>query len=249
MVAVELSRLLRRGLLVIATAVAGWLLSALFATSAAADDGTTSTQSSGLLGGLLGGVTDTLTGLTDTVVDVTGTVLDTTVDTAAAVLAPPPQQPAPAPAPIIDLPQLLPVHDGAAETDREVPAPAAPAPTPAPAPVVAPPVVPAPVPAPTPRPAAPAAQPAPLVQVDDAPADSHTDQNVPEPRPVKAPATPAGPAPTAAPSHDTSGGARGTHGLLPAQATLHPADAGFTTRSRAVGAAGRGAGLPASSPD
>lgn len=265
MVAVELSRLLRRGLFVAAVAAAGWLLSVLFAANASAEDmpgtdGTTSpTQSQsggGLLGGVLGGVTTTLAGLTDTVSDVTGTVLGTTADATSSLLTP--TQP-PASEPVLDLPQLLPSLDGSsgsATTDRDVTAPKVE--TPAPAPVVAPPPVVAPEPTTAVPPAPPASQPAPVVRADEntddrtdqsASADQQAGHGTPKPRPVKVPATPAGPATTAAPAHDSPGAGRSTHGVLPAHATLHPADAGFTARSRAVDAAGRGVGLPASSPD
>jgi len=264
-----LPRLLRRGLLVAAIAAAGWLLSVLFAGGAAADDVPTDpvevqephttadqreTQSGGLLDGLLGGVVDTVSGFTQTVVHLTGAVLDTTASLLAPVVQPPAD-------PIIDLPSILPApHDGSsssgsAATDRAdaavaalaVVAPAPVAPVAAP---VAPPVVEAPaqeihavatVPAQVTQPA-PAAAP-------DTNAAEHAGKGDTDPRPVKAPAAPAGPGSTVSTGHDSFGGARGTHGVLTSQATLHPADAGFTTRSRAVNAAGRNAGLPATSPD
>lgn len=255
----ELSRLLRRALLVTAIAVAGWLAGVVFAGGASAEtiqDSPEATpgqqQSGGLLGGLLGGVTDTLTGLTTTVVNLTGSVLDTATTVLAPVLPPAPERPA-------DLPVLLPAPvddsaEGSTSTDPVTEAPVEPAPSAqvavAPTPPPAPPVTravevvavrPAEVPVPQPAPAA--QEPAP------ANADSHADGGDPDPRPRKAPAAPGGPGSTVSSGHDTSGGARGTHGVLTTQATLHPADAGFTTRSRAVDAAGRTAGLPASSPD
>ncbi len=257
-VAVELSRLLRRALLVTALAVAGWLLSVVFAGAATADTGagTTTTgdepaqqqQSGGLLGGLLGGVTNTLTGITNSVVTLTGTVVDTTTSVLAPVVTP-------APDPIIDLPELLPAPPGSSagdsSTDRTDAVPVPPAP-PAPAAV-------APTPQAPPvtlavedvvRPAAVATQqPAPVAQEPANNADSHAGKGATDPRPNKAPAGPAGPNSTVSTAHDTSGGARGTHGVLTVQATLHPADAGFSTRSRAVDAAGRVAGLPACTPD
>lgn len=251
MVAVELSRLLRRALLVAAIATTGWLVSIVFAGSAAADNDpgvteptATETQQhgGGLLGGLLSGVTNTLTGLTNTVVQLTGAVLDTTTTVLAPVVTPSPE-------PIIDLPALLPTpshgSSGSSQTDR-IDAP--------PAPIVVPPAPPAeqPVQLAVVRPAeVPVPQPAPVVAAKDneGSADEHANRGGSDPQPVKAPAAPAGPGSTVSPSHDNFGGARGTHGLLTTQATLHPADAGFTTRSRAGNAAGRDTGLPASSPD
>jgi outer membrane biosynthesis protein TonB len=256
-VAVELSRLLRRGLLVAAIAAAGWLLSAVFAGSASADELPGDQQrpqeqsSGGLLGGLLGGLTHTVTGLTDTVVKVTGSVVDST----STLLTPVTQ---PAQEPIVDVPELLPADEwtGTTETDRVDPAPApAPAPVPAPQPVApAPrPIVPAPVqavaPAPVP-PAAPAPQQAATQEKKTTTAADHHAGTGSTPEPVKSPAGPSGPGSTASAAHNDSGGARGAHGVLVSHTTLtHPADAGFTTRSRAVNAAGRDAGLPVSTPD
>jgi len=251
-VAVEISRLLRRGLLVTAIAAAGWLLSAAFAGTASAeglpgDNPQTQEQpSGGLLGGLIGGVTNTITGLTDTVVGLTGTVVDTTTSLLTPVTHP-------AQEPIIDVPALLPVDDwtGSNETARPEtqPAPAAPAPV-APAPQ---PVVPAPVhvtpaaPKPAAAPAPAAAQTAPQERENKTGYQTGTGS---APEPVKTPAGPSSPGSSVSAAHDNSGGARGTHGVLVSHTTLvHPADAGFTTRSRAVNAAGRDAGLPVSTPD
>jgi hypothetical protein len=255
-VAVELSRLLRRFLLVAALAAAGWLLSVVFAGSAGADEApgqSQTSQSSGLLGGLVNGLTGALGGVTNTVSGITESLVDTSADA---------QQPAPAQdqAPIVDLPGLLPgSSSGSAATTREplldlTPdqprAATPPVVTPQPPVVVAPPTPPEPViPAPV-VPPAPPTPPAPPAAADSgSPTSEQAGDGAPAPRPVKAPTTPANSGTTVSSSHDSSGGARHTHGVLPAQATLHPADAGFTTRSRAVDAAGRVAGLPASSPD
>lgn len=262
MVAVELSRLLRRALLVAAVATAGWLLSAAFAGTASADempdDGTQNQkqQSGGLIGGLIGGLSDMLTGATDTVTDITGSLLGSPDD-----FLPPITDAPPAPQePIVDLPSTLPggSSSGAATTDRTdgdvsrtdtagtapVIAPAAPVVTP-PEPVVIAPVHPAPVAPPVIAvPSAPVA-----AQNNGGSAAEQAGEGDSQPRPVKAPAAPAGSGTTVSSTHDNPGGARGTHGVLPTQATLHPADAGFTTRSRAGNAAGRATGLPASSPD
>ena len=254
MVAVELSRLLRRGLLVAAIAAAGWLLSAVFAGTASADelpgDEQRTQSSGGLLGGLLGGITQTVTGLTDTVVNLTGSVVDTT-----STLLPPVTEPEQEP--IVDVPELLPADDwtGSSGTVRVDPVPPAPAPVPAPRPVApAPqPIAPAPVPAVAPAPvppAAPAPQQAVAQEKKTTTAADHHAGSGSAPEPVKTPAGPSAPGSTASAAHDNSGGARGTHGVLVSHATAaHPADAGFTTRSRAVDAAGRDAGLPVSSPD
>ena len=261
MVAVELSRLLRRGLLVAVIAAAGWLVSAVVAGSAGADTLPGDAQqpqeqsqrqpSGGLLGGLLGGVTKTLTGLTDTVVTLTGSVVDTTADLLSPVTTP-------AQDPTVDVPSIPPVDGstGAVETDRVLPAPVpAPQPLAAPQPVApAPqPIVPAPVVPVTPAPAPPAApaqaQAAPQQAPDDT-QSTHQAGTGSTPEPVKSPAGPSSPGSTASAAHDNSGGARGTHGVLVSHTTLtHPADAGFTTRSRAGNAAGRDAGLPVSTPD
>jgi hypothetical protein len=252
-VAVELSRLLRRVLLVAAVAVAGWLLSVVFAGTAGADERPEHDPSGGLFGDLVGGLTDTVAGVTDKVFGITETVIGTS-DSVLAPTAPPPAEEA-------ELPAILPVgsSSGTAATDRydglprldvvsaPIAVPVTPEVMPAAPPVVAPPV-PAPVrPAVTAVPAAPAPTAA-AQDLGDVSAE-HAGEGAPEPRPVKAPAAPAGSSTTVSSSHDSSGSARGTHGVLPTQADLHPADAGFTTRSRAVDAAGRVAGLPASSPD
>jgi hypothetical protein len=254
----RLSGLLRRGLLVAAMAGVGWLLSVGFSAAAAADElpGDDSsnyrTQSGGggLLGGLLGGVTSTLTGLTDTVTQLAGAVLDTTSSLLSPVITPPDQ-------PILDIPEILPApadgssNPGSATPDRSDAVVEA-APVVAPAPPVAPPLAPvvevAPVLAAV-KPAAVVPPAAPVVAKNaDGNAAEHANRGDSDPQPVKAPA-PNSPGSTASSAHDSFGGARGTHGVLTTQATLHPADAGFTSRSRAVSAAGRAAGLPACSPD
>ena len=256
MVAVELGRLLRRGLLVAAIAAAGWLLSVVFAGSASAEtlpDEQPHTQeqpSGGLLGGLLGGVTHTVTELTETVTGVTGAVVDATT----TLLAPPQ---APDHEPVIDVPVLLPGDgwtSGTTETDRAVPAPA-PAVQPAPKAVAPAPkaVPPAPVkaaPQVTPKlAAAPVPAPRAAVAEEHDPAGDRAGTGT-DPEPVKSPAGPATPGTSVSAAHDHSGNARTTHGVLVSHAVhTHPADAGFTTRSRAVRTAGRDAGLPASTPD
>jgi hypothetical protein len=258
-VAVELSRLLRRGLLVVGIAAVGWLLGLAFAGTASADELPGENTQVRRDGGLLSGLTSTLDELTTGLTDIT----DSVVGAAGDRLSPNVTAPA---EPIVDLPSLLPIDGsavggsnssggGSAITDRgDVPrAEADPAPE---TPVVAPP------PAPESTPVAHAAPPVvvlvPVAPVTPAGQDSgndssaateHVDQRGSDPRPVKTPAAPAGSGTTVSTTHDSSGGARGTHGVLTSQATLHPADAGFTTRSRAVDAAGRIAGLPASSPD
>lgn len=250
----ELSRLLRRALLVAAVAVAGWLLSVVFASAASADelpgDGTGTEASGSLLGSLIGGLTDVVGGVTDRVTDIAGSVVDTSGD-ALPPVADEPQDP------VTELPAILPgSSSGSAAADRTdavsraetvapVVAPAAPVVPPAPVP---PPAAPAPVKPPVV--AIPATPAAPPVATDTGnAATEHAGGGQPEPQPVKAPSAPAGSGTSVSTAHDNAGGARGTHGVLPAQTVLHPADAGFTTRSLAVDGAGRAAGLPASSPD
>jgi hypothetical protein len=264
-VAVELSRLLRRALFVAALGVAGWLLSVAFSSAASADelppqDETLAqplnqplnqrTPSDGLLGGLIGGLSDTLGGVTD---KVGGTWVDTSGDAAA---------PEPSPTPILDLPSILPSgpgsgsggaaadkHDIAPPVIADIVAPPAPASVvPAPPPPPPPPVVRVAHPTPAPPPAVPAPAVPPAAQ-ESGVSDEQAGKGDPEPQPVKTPSAPASTGTTVSASHDSSGGARGTHGVLAPHDTLHPADAGFTTRSRAVNAAGRVPGLPASSPD
>jgi len=255
-VAVELGRLLRRGLLVAATAAAGWLLSVLFAGAASADtlpDQQPHTQeqpSGGLLGGLLGGVTHTVTGLTETVVGITGSVADATT----TLLTPPST---PDHEPVVDVPVLLPGDgwgSGTTETDRVDVAPVQ-APKPAPKPAAPAPraVTPAPVkaaPQATPKlAAAPVPAPRAAVAEEHDPAGDRAGTGT-DPEPVKTPAGPATPGTSVSAAHDHSGNARTTHGVLVSHAVhTHPADAGFTTRSRAVSTAGRDVGLPASTPD
>jgi hypothetical protein len=260
-VAVEPSRLLRRALLVAAVAVAGWVLSAVFASVAGADelpgDDTRAYQSDNALGELLGGLTDLVGGVTDVVGGVTDRVADiggSLVDTSGDVL--PPSSSPDAHDPVAETPPAP--SPGAANADRGdalprtgIAVPPAPVATP-PAPVVPlPPVTPtapAPVTPPVVKvPVAPVAPPA--AQDAGSAATEHAGRGEPEPEPAKAPTAPAGTGTTVSTAHDNAGSARGTHGVLAAQATLHPADAGFTTRSRAVDGAGRVAGLPASSPD
>lgn len=268
-----LTRLLRRVLFVAAIGVAGWLLGVVFAGAASADDlpqeetltGTAlaeptptettldqtlnqRTPPNDLLGGLITGLSDTLGRVTD---KVGGTWVDTSGDAAA---------PEPSKEPILDLPSILPAgsSSGGAATDKSdvvaqvipsvVAAPAAAPAAPAPPPPPPPPVVHAPNPVRAPPPAVPAPVVPPAAQ-DPGIAAEQAGKGDPEPQPVKAPSAPASTGTTVSASHDSSGGARGTHGVLAPHDTLHPADAGFTTRSRAVNAAGRVPGLPACSPD
>ena len=240
-VGVERSHLLRRGLFVVAVAAAGWLFGMVFAGTAGADEVTpdsTRTESSGLLGGLLDGLTGTVSGVTTSIVDISGELLSPIVT--------------PDPEPVVDLPSLLPASvspSGSVSTDPDDASRAEiVAPVQADAPPAAPaaPLVLAPVPV---APAVVVVPAAPAVPDVGGAAAEHAGQSGSEPEPVKAPAAPAGSGATMSTAHDNAGGARGTCGAPTSQATHHPADAGFTTRSRAVDAAGRAAGLPASSPD
>jgi hypothetical protein len=260
-VAVEPSRLLRRALLVAAVAAAGWMLSAVFANVASADelpgDDTQAYRSDDVLGHLLGGLTDVVGGVTDVVGGVTDRVADiggSLVDTSGDVL--PPSSAPEAHDPIAEIPPGS--SSGSASADRgdalprtEVTVPPAPVVTP-PAPVAPPPPVAPVAPAPVRKPvvtvpAAPVAPPA--AHDTGSAAAEHAGRSEPEPEPAKTPTAPASSGTTVSTAHDNTGGARGTHSVLTAQAPLHPADAGFTTRSRAIDGAGRVAGLPASSHD
>ncbi|MGB3438049.1 MAG: hypothetical protein WBA97_04775 [Actinophytocola sp.] len=253
----EFSRLLRRGLLVAAVAAAGWLISAVFAGSASAEespaDQSPPQQQQHPSGGLLGGLVGTLTGLTDALADVTGAVLDTT----STLLSPITQ---PGQDPLVDVQESPHADDwtGTSGTARQVapPAPAARTPlAPAPQPVARTKTVAAekvaaePVAAPTPSASVPAPHPAtpPRTQDEESGRQAGTGS---APEPVKTPAGPSTPGTAVSAAHDYWSGARGTHGVLVSHATLaHPADAGFSTRSRAVSTAGRGVGLPVSTPD
>ncbi|HEX6357306.1 hypothetical protein [Actinophytocola sp.] len=246
----ELSRLLRRVLLVAAVAVAGWLLSAFAASTASADElpvddvPVHSGQSDGLLRNLLGGLTDTLGGMTDAAAEITDSLTGEPADSVSPSVTPP--------APVAETPETLPVAAPIGEV-ATAPADAPPAEmifvpsTPAVAPARAvPPVVVVPV-VPVAAPALPAM---PVVQDPGPDAEEHAAQGGGHQRqPAKAPTAPAGTVTFASTTHDSFGGVRGAHGVLPAQDVLHPAGAGYTTRSLAVDAAGREAGLPSSSPD
>jgi hypothetical protein len=261
-VAVEFSRLLRHALLVAAVAGAGWLLSAVFAGAASADelpdDGTQADRSSELLGKLVDevsdvvdgtdGATDMVGGVADRVVNFTESLIDTSGDV-------PPSFPEQSQDPIAEPSSVLPGSvSGSTSTDRTdtpprvetvvAPVVVLAAPPVAPAPVV-PPEPPAPVKPPVVAvPAAPAAPPA----AEDTATD-HAGRGETDPEPAKTPSAPAGSGTSVSNAHDNASGARDTHGMLLTQAILHPADAGFTTRSLAVDGAGRVTGLPASSPD
>lgn len=256
MVAVELSRLLRRALVVGAVGVAGWLLGIAFAGSASADELPDESlqlhSGQSLFEGIVGGLTGTLEGVTDAVSGIADSLVDVPAEIVSPIVTPQP------PAPVVDTPVVLPANSGTggAVTDRlDVPRtetvdrslPPTPAPVaPALPPVVAP-VAPAPPPAVAPV-IVPAAPGAPVTQDVGLAAAEHAEQgDGPQRQPAKAPGPGSGT--TASATHDSSGGARGTHGVLPAQDVLRPTGAGFTTRSLAVDAAGRSAGLPASSPD
>jgi hypothetical protein len=254
----ELSRLLRRVLLVAVVGVAGWLLGVLFAGTAGADelpeDGSQVYKGHSLLGSFLGGLTGTLEGVTDAVSGITDSLVDVPAHIVAPVVTPQPD------VPVVTTPEVLPVDSsaGGAATDRfDVPraettivtaAPDVPeSEVPAPPAVVAP-VAPEPAPA-TPVVSVPVVPVTPVQDLGVEPAEHAGQGDGPQQPPAKAPGAPAGSGTTASASHDSSGGARSTHGVLPAQDVLQPADAGFTTRSLAVDAAGRSAGLPTSSPD
>jgi hypothetical protein len=301
----RLRRLLRRSLLVAALAAAGWLLSALFASTASAEtpappadltdqhtddpadgppelparpDAPTRSdkpasvaedraerpaepgtaddeESAGApaigesahqgLGAVLGGVTNALTSVVTHVVTQTVHQVDATVANTVATLT----------STVLDTAeQVLAQDQVAAAQPQENPTGIAPTAT-----------TPTPVPAPRQPPAIPATLSTAALAQDHtsrAPvATQHRTNTAPQhdagrhvsrpgpahPLDVPAPVAPGGTSVSNA--HDSAGGARTTHGVLSASATLPPAPAGYTTRSRAADATGRVSGLPATSPD
>lgn len=203
--------------------------------------------SPGLVGGVLGGVSSAVDGVATTVNDVLGST------TSLLPTFTPPQESGDD-----SVPGLIPSdefpHSGgsstswggtttkaepvepAAATDPAavVPAAAPPAATPAPGHAIV--ELPAPRPAPVGN-AAPGSY-GTVGNETGSPGSEHTPNK-----------TPLSPSSTVSVGYDHSGGLRGTHGVLVAQTTFEPPSAGFTTRSRALSAGGRDAGLPASSPD
>jgi hypothetical protein len=198
------------------------------------------TPTENLLAGLLNG----LTGFTDSVTTLSQSITD--------VLDPASETPAaPAAEPITALPEPPPGVDASPEASNQSAA-EKPAARTEPVPLAAP------APAPTVRTAP--KQPAPAVShAVAAPAaperaehteDPERTEESPRPLPGNVPTpSPAGGPTTATHGHDSSSGARDTHGILTPQAPLEPPSTGFTSRSRASGVSGRIAGLPATSPD
>lgn len=254
----RLRRLLRRGLLVAALAVAAWLLSALFANSASAAPApppdpdedvawagapTTAEPSHTGLGSLLGGVTKTLT----------STVANVVTSTVTHVVTPAVHQ--------VDHPVAT-LTSAVVGTAEQVLAPAArpePAPagaaraaTPKPASPHRPPAIPA-----LPSTVALAAEHTPRAPAAAIPRTSttsrqdtgeHAGRPGPE-HPIQTPAPVAPGGTSVSSSYDNVGGARAMQGMPTAADTLPPTAAGYTTRSRTADATGRVAGLPAISPD
>lgn len=197
------------------------------------------------LGAVLGGVTTALTSVVTHVVTQTVHQVDTTVATTVATLT----------STVLDTAeQVLAQDQVAAAQPEENPAGIARTAT-----------TPTPVPAPRQPPAIPATLSTAALAQDHtsrAPvAMQHRTSTAPQhdagrhvgrpgpahPADVPAPVAPGGTSVSNA--HDSAGGARTTHGVLSASATLPPAPAGYTTRSRAADATGRVSGLPATSPD
>jgi hypothetical protein len=238
----RLSRLLRGLLLACGLSALTWLLTTLAGPGTAAAESAppgqgASTQSSGLLGGLLGTVGGVLNTATTAVGQLTGAVLDTV----------PPVRSDPPPAPEIPLPQQVPAPidlPAAARSSPHViiqverPAPVA-APTPAPVPVPSPPPV-----APVAR--KPATAPVPVVAPRPEPIGTEqVDPSSPSPAPGKGPTVPPVPASCTSGAHDGPGG---THGVLAGQAGIEPPAEAHTMSGRAGDAGDRSAGLPAASP-
>ncbi|WP_133794205.1 hypothetical protein [Actinokineospora alba] len=241
-------------LLLRVAAVAGllmavWVAMVLLASNASAEDKPLPPKpprtGSGLIGGLVGNTLSTL--------DVTRPLVSGLVGTVSEV-------------PLVDEPVDLPLLEpqaGVSQSSETFSAPAAvsvkpPAPprkpaVSAPAPIKAAPVRPAPkveAPVEAPRPVvipkAPA--PKPTFQLVSGSSDEEADRRT-TPEPPAAPAAPAAPGSTASAASDGGGHARGLTGMLAGRAPLTPPASAGVAGTRVTDAAGRCAGLPASSPD
>lgn len=250
----RLPRLLRGALVAIGLSGLIWLLGLLIGTGTAAADTAPpdqgpSSQSTGLLGGLVGGLTNVVGGVlqttTTTVGQLTGGLLDTATSVLPPVMSPPPpavpetQAPQPEPVPIAKV-----VARSVPRATVAVERPVRPTPKPAPAP---PPAV--------HKHAVPPVQVAvkrPSGTVDRVDTAGHASPSEPVRTPGKAPSAPAAPAlPTGSVTsgHDGHSHARGCSSMLAGQASLEPPAEAFTTRNRATDAGDRPTGLPAASPD
>jgi hypothetical protein len=116
------------------------------------------------------------------------------------------------------------------------------------APVPAAPKVVRPVEAPVVVPKAPAPAPKPSFELVASSSDEEADKRT-TPEPPAAPAAPAAPGSTASAASDGGGHARGLTGMLAGRAPLTPPASAGVAGTRVTDAAGRCAGLPASSPD
>jgi hypothetical protein len=254
----RLPRLLRCALAAIGLSALTWLVSLLVGTGTAAADTPppgqsspppTTTHSSGLLGGLVGTLTNAVGGVlntaTTTAGQLTGAVLDTAGPAVPPVISPPPaasESPQPRPEPGRTDTPSVPRFSPRATIPVDGPIPVA-APAPAPSPPPAPPVV---------RQPAAARTEVPVVHRAEPITTERANQSVPDRSPAKlptAPPAPAVPTSTVSSAHDGPGQARGNQGVLAATPGIQaPADA-FSTRGRTGDAGDGAAGLPAASPD
>jgi hypothetical protein len=79
--------------------------------------------------------------------------------------------------------------------------------------------------------------------------DNQANRPGPERAPAKVPLAPAAPSGSVSAGHDGPGTARGTHGVLPAVATVTSPAEVYAAQDAERDIAGQGAGLPATSPD
>ncbi|GAB3453130.1 hypothetical protein GCM10027436_53550 [Actinophytocola sediminis] len=266
-------RMLRRSVLLAAFTGAGWLLALIFAGGASAtpepaeppietpsvgehpDTGHPSSPSASLIAPLAASA-DLLADTVNTLSESVASTLDAAIADLPTVFVPPPDEPV---ATMPELPQLLPVVDWSppaiaaeapvARVEPHTPATRAP---PVTAKVTAEVTATKPEHTPgRPAPTSPGWQ-QPHHHPSSPPGDTgrtaaeHANTS---PRPDNAPASLPGSGTTATTVHDTSGGARGTHGVLAVQATVEPSAAELSCRGRSTGIHGRITGLPATSPD
>lgn len=239
----RLPRLLRGALVAIGLSGLIWLLGLLIGSGTAAADPPPAqpTHSTGLLGGLVGGLTSTLGSVLDTTTSTVGQVLGTAspVVVTPPVFSPPVVRESPLPQPeSVPVARHAPTHSAPRASTPEAtpqPAPSPPATTPV---KHAEPVVHNTV--------APVRHAAPPVGPDLA------NPSGPAPSPDKSPSKPFAPAvPTGSVSagHDGPGQARNSHGVLAGQSTLEPPAQALRTHGHAADAGDPAAGLPATAPD
>lgn len=241
----RLPRLLHGALVAIGLSGLIWLLGLLIGSGTAAAETTpqqpdSQTHSTGLLGGLVGGLTSTLGGVLDTA---TSTVGQLTGAVQNPVVVPPASAP-----PIVreaPLPQPEPVQVARHAATR--PAPHASAPETKPSPVIAAPVGHA-TPAKAVHPARKIASRPVVKQAAQPTGHERANPSGPPPSPGKPPA-PAMPTGSLTAGHDGPGQARNSHGVLAGQSALEPPAEAFATHGHPADVADAAAGLPATAPD